>query len=315
MAAEDIPKTAFRTHTGHYEYCVMPFGLCNTPTTFQATMNELLKPFLHKFVVVFFDDILVYIATRDTHLRHLEAVFKVLTANSFYLRASKCVFAKTTLQYLSHIISVAGVSPYPSKIYAMLDWPLLATTTDLRGFLGLTSFYRCFIRDYALIAAPLNAMLRKDNFTWTEDARHAFHHLKQAMTSAPVLTPPNFSIPFCVETNASGVAMGAILSQQAHPIAFFSKLFCSKLQRSSTYIRELHAITVVVRQWQHYLLGHPFTIITDHQSLKELMNQVIQTPEQQHYLVKLLGYDYTIQYRSGSSNVAADALSRLAPPA
>ena len=313
MAEEDIHKTAFRTHSGHYEYCVMPFGLCNAPAKFQATMNEMLKPFLRKFVAVFFDDILVYSSSWDDHLLHLEAVFSTLARDSFYLRESKCVFAKTRLQYLGHILSATGVSPDPSKISAIVDWPTLTTTTALRGFLSLTGFYRRFIRGYAPLAAPLNSLLRKDGFHWTDDSQRAFDTLKQVMISAPVLIPPDFTIPFCLETDASGVAVGAVLSQNAHPIAYFSKTLCPRLQRSSTYVRELHAITSAVRKWRRYLLGHPFTIITDHQSLKDLMNQVIQTPEQQQYLVKLLGYSYTIQYRPSSGNAAADALSRVTP--
>jgi hypothetical protein len=126
-----------------------------------------------------------------------------------------------------------------------------------------------------------------------------------------VLILPDFTLPFTVETDASGVGMGAVLSQQNHPIAFFSKPFCPKLLRASTYVRELHAITAAVKKWRQYLLGHPFVILTDHRSLKELMSQIIQTPEQQLYLSRLIGYDYTIQYRSGKTNVVADALSRV----
>lgn len=314
MAEEDIHNTAFRTHTEHYEYCVMPFGLCNAPVTFQATMNKLLKPFLRKFVAMFFNDTLVYSASWADHFHHLEVVFMVLTKDLFYLYASKCVFDKAKLQYLGHIVSADGVALDPSKISAMLDWPTPATTIDLRDFLGLIGFYRRFIRGYALLAVSLTALLRKDNFAWNDDAQCAFNNLKQVMTMAPVLTPLDFTILLCLEIDSFGVAMGAFLSQRAHPIAFFSKKNCPKLQRSSTYVRELHAITVVVRQWRHYLLGHPFTIITNHQSLKELINQVIQTPEQQHYLAKLLGYKYTIQYCSSSGNVAIDALSRIASP-
>lgn len=131
------------------------------------------------------------------------------------------------------------------------------------------------------------------------------------MTQASVLAPPDFTLPFVLETNALGTAMGVVLQQRSYPIAFFSKVFCPRLQHASTYIRELHAITSTVRKWRHYLLGYPFVIITDHKSLKDLMSQVIQMPEQQHYLSKLLGFDYSIQYRSGSGNVAVDALSRI----
>ena len=131
------------------------------------------------------------------------------------------------------------------------------------------------------------------------------------MTQAPVLALPDFSLPFTLETDASGIAMGVVLMQRGHPLAYFSKLFCPRLQHASTYIRELHAITTAVRKWRQYLLGHPFIILTDHKSLRELMNQVIQTPEQQVYLSKLIGYDYSIQYKPGKKNLVADALSRL----
>lgn len=264
MVEEDIHKTTFRTNIGHYEYYVIPFGLCNVPTTFQATMNKLLKPFLRKFVAVFFDDILVYSPSWAVHLQHLEAIFVVLSQGSFHLCESKCAFAKAKLQYLGHIVSTNSVAPDPSKIIAMLNWSTPTNTTDLQGFLGLMGFYWHFIRGYAPMAAPLTALLRKDNFLWSDEAQCAFDNLKQVMTSALVLTPPDFTIPFCVETDASGFAMGAVLSQRAHPIAFFSKILCSRLQRSSTYVRELHAITTTVCKWQHYLLGHPFTIITGH---------------------------------------------------
>lgn len=134
------------------------------------------------------------------------------------------------------------------------------------------------------------------------------------MTQAPVLTTPDFSVPFTLETDASGTSIGAVLLQQSRPIAFFSKQLCPRLQKASTYVRELHAITTTVRKWRHYLLGHHFVIMTDHRSLKEIMTQVIQTPEQQIYLSKLLGFDYTIQYKPGPSNVVADALSRIPAP-
>jgi len=310
MSEADIPKTAFRTHHGHYEYTVMPFGLCNAPSTFQATMNELLKPFMRKFLIVFFDDILVYSRSLKAHIHHLELTFQQLIQGEFFLRGTKCLFAQQQVEYLGHVVSAAGVAPDHSKIQAMLDWPPPSTIKALRGFLGLTGFYRRFIKGYATIAFPLTALLKKDAFQWTSEAQTAFDTLKTAMTEAPVLALPNFDLPFVLETDASGFAMGAVLMQEGHPIAFHSKPFCPKLMRSSTYVRELHAITSAVKKWRQYLLGHFFTILTDHRSLKELMSQVIQTPEQQVYLSKLLGFDYSIQYKTGSTNVVADALSR-----
>lgn len=162
MATSDIPKTAFRTHQGHYEFRVMPFGLCNAPSTFQSAMNDTLRPYLRKFVAVFFDDILVYSSDLPSHVSHLDTVLSTLTTHHFYLKESKCVFAQPKLNYLGHIISSAGIAPDPDKIQAMVDWPTPTSTTSLRGFLGLTGFYRKFIKGYAHIAAPLTTLLRKD---------------------------------------------------------------------------------------------------------------------------------------------------------
>lgn len=184
----------------------------------------------------------------------------------------------------------------------------------MRGFLDLIGFYHRFIKGYATLAAPLTTLLTKDHFQWTSEADQAFSKLKEALCQAPVLGSPNFDSLFVVETNASGIGMGAILSQHHHPFAFFSKPFCSKLLRASTYMRELAAITMAVKKWWQYLLGHRFVILTDHRSLKELMAQAVQTLEQQVYLARLMGYDYTIHYRVGKANMAADALSRLPDP-
>lgn len=313
MHGPDIEKTAFRTHHGHYEYLVMPFGLSNAPSTFQAAMNGLLQPFLRRFAAVFFDDILVYSDSLQAHIEHLQDIFKALLRDQFYLKQNKCLFAQRKLEYLGHLVSGNGVEPEPSKVQAMTQWPTPLSAKDLRAFLGLTGFYRKFIQHYASIAAPLTTLLCKDAFEWSLTAQTAFDQLKRAMTSAPVLALPNFAEPFMVESDASATAMGAVLLQQGCPIAFFSKLFNPRLLLASTYIRELHAIVAAVRKWRQYLLGRPFTIMTDHKSLKELMTQVIQTPEQHYYLSKLLGFDYTIQYKAGNTNIVADALSRIPP--
>ncbi|MCI11102.1 hypothetical protein A2U01_0032202, partial [Trifolium medium] len=241
----------------------MPFGLCNAPSTFQATMNTLLQPFPRKFVAVFFDDILVYSVNLQLHLSHLQQVFNKLLEGKFFLKESKCILAQRRLEYLGHIVSVTGVQPDPSKIQAMVDWPTPTSIKALRSFLGLTGFYRKFIKGYAGIATPLTTLLRKNVFLWSPEAQTAFDKLKLAMTQAPTLALPDFSQPFDIETDASGCAMGAVLMQNSHPIALFSQPFCPKLQRSSTYVRELHAITSVVKKWRQYLLGHRFIIFTD----------------------------------------------------
>jgi hypothetical protein len=314
LQPQDSMKTAFRTHDGHYEYRVMPFGLCNAPATFQATMNDIFRSLLRKTVIVFFDDILVYSDTEETHLTHLEQVFSLLAEHHFFLKASKYSFAQTKVDYLGHIVAAGTVAPDPSKVQAILDWPTPKTLKQLRGFLGLSGYYRKFIKGYASIAQPLTTLLKKDAFKWTNAAQDALDKLKRAMMEAPVLSLPDFSSHFIVQTDASGFAMGAVLLQKDHPLAFYSRVFCPRLAKASAYIRELHAITSAVKRWRQYLLGHFFIIQTDHKSLKELLTQVIQTPEQQHYLSKLLGYHYEIQYKPGTTNVVADALSRAPDP-
>ena len=289
MHEPDVAMTAFRTHHGHYEFKVMPFGFCNAPSSFQATMNDIFQPYLRRFIIVFFDDILIYSQTLSEHLIHLEKAFETLLHNQFILKFSKCSFAQSQVEYLGHVVSGQGVAPIASKIQAIDQWPIPMTTKALCSFLGLAGFYRRFIRGYASIVAPLIKVTTKEPFEWTAEADKAFRVLKTALISAPVLVLPNFTLPFTLETDASGVGMGVVLSQKGHPIAFFSKPFTPKMLQASTYMRELCAITTAVKRWRQYLLGHQFTILTDHRSLKELLTQVIQTPEQQMYLARLMG--------------------------
>ena len=159
----------------------------------------------------------------------------------------------------------------PAKITAIQQWPTPQSARALRGFLSLSGFYRRFIKGYSSIATPLTLLLAKDSFQWNDSATAAFNQLKDALCRAPVLSLSDFSLPFFMETDASGVGMGVMLSQRNHPIAFFSKPFCPALLRASTYVRELAAITATVKKWRQYLLGHQFIILTDHRSLKELM--------------------------------------------
>lgn len=306
----DTHKTAFRTFDGHYEFLVMPFGLSNAPSTFQSAMNDLFRPFLRKFILVFFDDILIFSNSHSDHVQHLKLVLQLLHDSKFFAKLSKCIFAVPQVDYLGHVISAAGVQPDPEKIEAILSWPVPKSLTALRGFLGLTGFYRRFVRNYATIAAPLTDLLKITKYTWNLQANDAFTTLKKAMTSTPVLILPDFSKPFMLETDASAVAIGAVLSQDGHPLAFFSRKMCNRMQQASVYVRELFAITEAVKKWRQYLIGRHFHIFTDQKSLKELLIQTIQTPEQQKWAAKLQGFSFDIHYKPGKTNLVADALSR-----
>lgn len=310
MHEEDIPKTAFRTRDNHYEFMVMPFGLSNAPSTFQTLMNIVFKPYLHKFVLVFFDDILVYSKDVASHTSHLAQVFNVLEANQLKIKLSKCSFGQSNVNYLGHIINGEGVSTDPAKVQCLTDWPKLTTLKGLRGFLGLAGYYRCFVQHFGLIAKPMTDMLKIGNFVWTPASEEAFTHLKTAVTIAPVLSLPDFSKPFTIETDASGMGIGTVLSQEKHPIAFLSKSLSPRNQALSVYDKEMFAILYAVDKWRPYILGRSFTILTDHQTLKHMLDQRITTPSQYKWLGKLLGYDYKIEYRAGHLNTVPAVLSR-----
>ncbi|KAL6506421.1 hypothetical protein OROGR_024602 [Orobanche gracilis] len=227
---------------------------------------------------------------------------------------SKCVFGVPIVHYLGHVISAEGVRADQEKVKAILDWPTPTSVTGLRGFLGLTGYYRRFVRHYASLTSPLTDLLKSQSFTWSDQADQAYQLLKHTMTTLPVLALPDFTLPFDLTTDASAKAVGAVLSQADHPIAFFSKKLTDRMQSASTYNQELYAVSEAVKKFRHYLLGRKFTIYTDHQSLKHILSQQIHTPDQLKWITKLFGYDYQIVYKPGRENRVADALSRIELP-
>jgi hypothetical protein len=214
------------------------------------------------------------------------------------------------VEYLGHIISAKGVATDPSKIKDIIQWKTPTTVTQLRGFLGLTGYYRRFVKGYASICRPLHEVLKKNAFHWGQEQEEAFQQLKVIMTTPPVLALPDFTLPFVLETDASGVGLGAVLMQKGQPLAFFSKTLGIKSQAQSIYEKEAAAILEALKKWRHYLVGNKLVIRTDQQSLKFLTSQRLLEGVQHKLMLKLLEYDYSIEYKKGSDNTVADALSR-----
>lgn len=260
---KDRCKIAFQTHSGHFEFLVMPFGLSNAPATFQNVMNHIFKEFLLKFVLVFFDDILIYSKGGEEHLQHLKQVFEVLKQHSYVLNRKKCVLGASRIEYLGHFILEEGVSTDPRKIEAVTHWPTPKNIKQIRSFLGMTGYYRRFIKNYGTIAWPLTELLKRGGFKWNPKAEEAFKHLKEALASSPVLALPDLSKPFTIEADASQFGIGAVLMQDQHPIAYISKALSPKNQALSVYDKELLALVHAVGMWHSYLAIRPFVIRTD----------------------------------------------------
>jgi hypothetical protein len=222
MKEVNIPKTTFRTHEGHYEFLFIPFGLINAPSTFQGLMNSIFKPFLQNFVLVFFDDILIYSKSWEDHVRHVDKVLKLLKEKELYAKPSKCFFRVKEVEYLGHILSHEGVKVDPNKIKAMMEWPIPKTLKNIRGFLGLIGYYRKFVRNYGRIETPLMTLTKKDEFSWTLEATQAFERLKEVMCKALVLTTLDFTKTFIVECDASGNGISVVLMQEGRPLSFES---------------------------------------------------------------------------------------------
>jgi hypothetical protein len=311
MRDEDERKTAFKTHEGHYEFRVMPFGLTSAPATFQMAMNTIFAHAIRRFVLVFVDDVLIYSKTLADHKRHLAEVFQILEQNKLFLKKSKCSFAQKSLEYLGHIISANGVATDPAKISAVQHWPQPRDVKQVRGFLGLAGYYRKFIRHFGIICRPLTNLLKKNvPFVWSPVVDDAFQTLKRALIQAPVLALPDFQQEFVLEMDACATGIGAVLMQHGHPLAFLSRALGPKNQALSIYDKECLAILLAIEKWKSYLQHAPFVIHTDQRSLIHLGEHKFNTKIQQKAFFRLLGLQYKIIYKKGKANVAADALSR-----
>ena len=311
IANADVPKTAFRTRYGRYEFLVMPFGLTNAPAVFMALMNKVFQPYLDKFVIVFIDDILVYSRDEEEHANHLRLVLQTLREKQLYAKFNKCEFWLEQVVFLGQLVSGEGIKVDPKKIEAVLNWEPPKNVPELRSFLGLAGYYRCFVEGFSIIAAPLTKLLRKHvEFKWTEACQNSFEELKAKLTTALVLASPSGTGGFVVYNDASYQGLGCVLMQHGRVIAYASRQLRPYEISYPTHDLELATVVYALKIWRHYLYGETFQIFTDHKSLKYLLSQKELNMRQRRWLELLKDYDCTNEYHPGKANVVADALSR-----
>ncbi|WVZ50491.1 hypothetical protein U9M48_001737 [Paspalum notatum var. saurae] len=307
----DIPKTAFITRFGLYEYTVMSFGLTNAPAYFMNLMNKVFMEYLDKFVVVFIDDILIYSKTEEEYEEHLRLVLQKLREHKLYAKLSKCEFWLDQVPFLGHIVSKGGIMVDPSKISSVMDWKVPEVVKEFRGFLGLAGYYRRFIESFSKIAKPMTSLLEKGvPFIWSKERQVAFDELKKRLTTAPVLTLPNLTKSFTVYCDASKEGLGCVLMQEGKVITYASRQLRKHDVNYPTHDLELAAVVHTLKIWRHYLFGNRCEIYTDHKSLKYIFTQNELNMRQRRWLELIKDYDLEIHYHPGKANVVADALSK-----
>ncbi|GBG83937.1 hypothetical protein CBR_g37809 [Chara braunii] len=305
---QDQHKTAFQTRYGLYEFVVMPFGLCNAPGTFEHAMNQIFHNYLDKFVIVYLDDILIFSKTVKEHVAHLDKVLSLLRQHKFKINGEKCEFGRTRVLYLGHEISAERLELDDAKVASIRDWPSPRSVTEMRSFLGMTGYYRNFVKNYSIVVAPLTDLTRLDTpWEWTGRCEAAFRHLKHALMHHEVLKLPDPDKPFVVTTDASQYGIGAVLAQQEGK-KLRSVEYTSK--KMSTYEKELYAIYKALTHWRHYLLGRFFYVRTDHQTLKWMKTQPVLSDALNRWIEVIEQYDFEPQYIKGEYNKVVDALSR-----
>eukprot|EP00253_Pinus_taeda_P004243 PITA_04243 len=257
---------------------------------------------LRKFVLVLFDDILIYSKTWEEHLQHIETVLRILEEQQFNAKLSKCEFGLTEMLYLGHMIGVDGVRVYEEKIRAIRDWPEPRNVTELRGFIGICTYYRKFVKSFSQLAAPLTDLTRKGAFSWSDTAQRAFDRLKEVMSSCLVLALPDFTQPFVLECDASGEGIDTVLMQGGRPIAFESQKLLPHERLYSIYDKEMLAIMHALAKFGQYLVGNRFKVRADHNSLRFFLEQKQLHERQLKWISKIQAYDYDIEYVKGGDD-------------
>ena len=316
MEESSREKTAFTVPgRGLFQFRRMPFGLHNSPATWQRLIDEFLGPELEPHVFVYLDDIIVCTSDFPSHLQVLETLFCKLRAANLTLNREKCQFCRSELRYLGYIVDQLGLRVDPEKVSAIVNFPTPTSARQIRQFVGLASWYRRFVPDFSSRLAPLTDLLKKNKkFSWTEQCETAFREVKERLISAPVLTCPDFSRPFILQTDASTTGLGAILSQEfldgEKVVAYASRTLTKAEGNYSTTEQECLAVIWGVEKFRPYLEGAKFLVITDHHALTWLHNLKDPTGRLSRWALKLQGYAFDVVHRAGKLHTAADALSR-----
>uniref|UniRef100_A0A669BG86 Gypsy retrotransposon integrase-like protein 1 n=1 Tax=Oreochromis niloticus TaxID=8128 RepID=A0A669BG86_ORENI len=316
VAEDSKPKTAFISHCGLFQFRVLPFGLCNAPATFQRLMNSVLAGLIYKTCAVYLDDIVIASPTFEQHLVDLEEVLGRLQAAGLSLKLKKCQFCLDEFTFLGYRITSSGVKPDPDKVKAVKEFDTPTSVKHIRQFLGLTGYYRRFIQNYARHAEPLHAITRKDNaFHWDDSCQRAMDTLKDHVTSAPILSFPDFDRPFSIHADACDIGLGAALMQKddkgrEYVVAFASRSLHKAELPYCTSEKECLAVIWALEHFRSYVEGVHVTIFTDHNSLRWLMSRQNPTGRLARWSLRLQDFDFTIVHKPGAQNKVPDALSR-----
>lgn len=317
MNPQDIPKTAFNVEHGHFEFMRMPMGLKNAPSTFQRVMDNVLRDLQNTICLVYLDDIIVFSTSLQEHIINLEKVFKRLRDSNFKIQMDKSEFLRHETAYLGHVITRDGIKPNPDKIKAISKFPIPRNATEIKRFLGLLGYYRKFIPDLSRITKPMTQCLKKGSKIRPDDKDYidCFEKCKNLLINDPILQYPDFDREFILTTDASNLAIGAVLSQGTigsdKPIAYASRTLNSSETNYSTIEKELLAIVWATKYFRPYLFGRKFKIVTDHRPLQWVMNLKEPNSRLTRWKLKLSEYNYSVVYKQGKCNLNADALSRV----
>ena len=315
IAEEDRDKTAFVTPGGCFRFTVMPFGLTCAPSVFQRLMDVVLCGLSYLTCLVYLDDIIVFGRSFEEQLTRLNEVFERLEKANLKLKPSKCSLCQRSVQFLGHVVSKEGITMQEEKIAAIRDWPPCQTVSEVRAFMGLSGYYRRFVKDFSSLASPLYSLMKKDvDFVWTDDCQQAFVELKKRLMNEPILALPQNDKTYILDTDASDYGLGAVLSQQQDEgekvIAYASKTLSRAEQKYETTRKELLAIVYGLRQHKQYLLGRHFIIRTDHAALTWLRKTAEPMPQLARWLAFIEQFDYEVVHRPGLRHGNADGLSR-----